>query len=129
MVPDLVQKDPNAHVCSITFGVSALFVDMTYSGYALLSSDERSVFVSNLSDGVDQYAVPTFNRVKSFFHPVTKNPPLQVAAAFQNSWLLVGGEDGVARIFDRETGSLIQALEHEQGNVWHLHTVKTDSVF
>ena len=129
MAPDLVQEDPDAHVCSTIFGVSALFVDIMYSGYALLSSDERSVFVSNLSDGVDQYAVPAFNRVKSFFHPVTKNPPLQVAAAFQNSWLLVGSEDGVARIFDRETGSLIQVLEHEQGTTWHLHAVKLDFVF
>ncbi len=39
---------------------------------------------------------------------------MQVSTIARGAWIVSGGYNGFARIFDRRTGQLIQRLEHEQ---------------
>ena len=82
------------------------------SGFSFVDGD--SLFVSNLSNGVDLYSLRTMQRLRHYEAPVTINVPLQVALARQNfDRLVVGGVDGAVRVFDRTTGELVRRLGHK----------------
>lgn len=68
--------------------------------------------MSNLKDGVDKYAVPTFQRVQSYTHVILDNVPLQISVARQSGLIVVGGDDGFAQIFDYISGVYRGQLAH-----------------
>jgi hypothetical protein len=82
------------------------------SGNAVLCPDSKYIFVTNLVDGVDQYTFPTLERVQTFSHNVVHNYPLQVATLQQASFVVAGGDNGFARIFERRNGQLLSQLKH-----------------
>jgi hypothetical protein len=82
-------------------------------GHAYLSGSK--LFVSNLVDGIDQYALPSLTRQRTFPHPVLRNFPIQIAMAKSESLLVSGGDDGYTQIFDAETGQFLLRLEHSVG--------------
>ncbi|KAF8833275.1 hypothetical protein BDN67DRAFT_917324 [Paxillus ammoniavirescens] len=84
-----------------------------YSGNTCL--DGLNLLVSNLHDGVDKYALPTMHRAQSFHHTILKNVPLQIAVAREAGWMVVGGDNGFARIFDYQTGAFRGQLDHSTG--------------
>jgi len=81
------------------------------SGFSFV--DGESLFISNLSNGVDLYSLRTMQRLRHYEAPVTINVPVQVALARQNlDRVVVGGVDGTVRIYDRATGELVHRLGH-----------------
>ncbi|KAG2049755.1 WD40 repeat-like protein [Suillus hirtellus] len=80
--------------------------------------DRNFLLVSNLKDGVDKYAVPTFQCVQSYTHVILDNIPLQISVASQSGLIVVGGDDemnpynGFARIFDYISGVYRGQLAH-----------------
>jgi hypothetical protein len=84
----------------------------SYSGFSFVDGD--SLFISNLSNGVDLYSLRTMQRLRHYEVPVTINVPLQVALARQNlDRVVVGGVDGAVRVYDRTTGELVLRLGHK----------------
>jgi WD40 repeat protein len=82
------------------------------SGFSFVDGD--SLFVSNLSNGIDMYSLRTMQRLRHYEAPVTINVPLQVALARQNlDRVVVGGVDGAVRVYDRTTGELVHRLGHK----------------
>jgi hypothetical protein len=95
------------HITLISYG---------FRGNATLSPDSKYLFVTNLVDGIDQYSFPTLERVQKFAHPIVKNVPLQVAIIQNASFVVSGGDDGTARIFERRNGQLLTRLQHGEDN-------------
>ncbi|KAG1844686.1 WD40-repeat-containing domain protein, partial [Suillus subluteus] len=74
--------------------------------------DGNYLLVSNLKDGVDKYAIPTLQRVQSYSCVILDNIPLQISVARQSGLIIVGGDDGFARIFDYISGVYKGQLAH-----------------
>ncbi|EIW81965.1 WD40 repeat-like protein [Coniophora puteana RWD-64-598 SS2] len=70
------------------------------------------LFVSNLKNGVDKYAIPTLERIESFPHPILRNAIVQLAFAPVADLLIAGGDDGFVRVFDHRTGKFMQRVSH-----------------
>ncbi|KAI0918159.1 hypothetical protein AcV5_002927 [Taiwanofungus camphoratus] len=68
------------------------------------------VFISNLCDGMDQYRFPSMERIRSFPYAIQRNYPMQVAV--DATRMVCGGDDGFARVFDRENGQFLESLMH-----------------
>jgi WD40 repeat protein len=82
------------------------------SGFSFVDGD--SLFISNLSNGVDLYSLRTMQRLRHYEVPVTINVPFQVALARQNfDRVVVGSVDGTVRVYDRATGELVHCLGHK----------------
>ncbi|KIK73991.1 hypothetical protein PAXRUDRAFT_176947, partial [Paxillus rubicundulus Ve08.2h10] len=77
--------------------------------------DGLDLLVSNLRDGVNKYALPTMHRAQSFHHTILNNVPLQIIVAHEAGWMVVGGNNGFARIFDYQTGAFRGKLDHSTG--------------
>jgi hypothetical protein len=53
-------------------------------------------------------------RIRHYEYAVTINTPLQVALARHAlDWVVMGGVDGMVRVYDRATGELVHQLEHQ----------------
>ena len=70
------------------------------------------LWVSNLADGIDQYRFPSLERVRNFHYTVINNHPMQIALCAQ--LVVVGGDDGFARLFD-VTNHGMEKLIHGAG--------------
>ena len=83
---------------------------------ALISvSSDDTLLVQNLCDGVDEYKLPTLELVRKFHSPVERNYIWQVVPACDGEWMVVGGDNGTAQIFDRRTGLLLHNIAHGSG--------------
>jgi hypothetical protein len=71
------------------------------------------LLISNLVNGIDLYSFPTLQRIRHFDYVAKTNVPLQLCLARQAlDWVVMGGDDGAARIYDRATGALVRTLRH-----------------
>ncbi|KIK76288.1 hypothetical protein PAXRUDRAFT_170391 [Paxillus rubicundulus Ve08.2h10] len=84
-----------------------------YSGNTCL--DGLNLLVSNLHNGVNKYALPTMHCAQSFHHTILKNVPLQITVAREAGWMVVGGDNGFARIFNYQMGAFLGQLGHSTG--------------
>ncbi|KZS99826.1 uncharacterized protein LAESUDRAFT_667510, partial [Laetiporus sulphureus 93-53] len=75
--------------------------------------DDEFIFITNLVNGVDQYKFPSLERLRSYTYPIVHNRIMQIATFGTN--IVVGGDDGFARLFDSRTGRLIECLNHSSG--------------
>jgi hypothetical protein len=89
-----------------------------YRGHSIVCSAngaiEQYLFVSNLLDGLDQYTLPTMELARHYPYTIKSNFLMQIATTNQGRWVIVGGDDGFARVFDRSDGTLMQNLEHDE---------------
>ena len=84
---------------------------MTCSGFSILDGD--SLFISNLSNGVDLYSLRTMQRLRHYESQVTVNVPLQIALARHAlDRVVLGDARGTLQVYDRATGELVHRLEH-----------------
>lgn len=90
----------NTHVGGSLY-CQMLCIDAGFSGNAVLCPDSKYIFVTNLTDGVDQYTFPALERVGKFAHNIVHNYPLQVGTLQQAAFVVVGGDSGFARVFER----------------------------
>jgi hypothetical protein len=65
-----------------------------------------------LHDGIDLYSVPSMQLIKTYPHGAVNNAIVRVSFIDKNS-LVSGGQDGVARLYDVQSGLLLQKLEHD----------------
>ena len=88
-------------------------IDILCSGDACL--DGQHILISNLRDGVDKYAIPAFHHAQSYHHTISVNVPLQLSIAHEAGLVIVGGDNGFARIFNHQTGAFRDKLDHGNG--------------
>lgn len=72
--------------------------------------------ITNLHDGIDLYSVPSMQLIKTYPHGNANTTILKVSFV-DRSWLVSGGQDGYARLYDVKSGQLIQKLEHGSGDL------------
>jgi WD40 repeat protein len=70
--------------------------------------------IANLHDGVDLYSIPNMQLIKTYSHGNTNNAIFKVSFVDTN-WLVSGGQDGFARLFDVQSGQFLQKMEHGSG--------------
>ena len=86
---------------------------MSHSGGTALNG--HNLMVLNLMDGLDHYIIPTMERVRTFPYTITRNVLIQVAIIREKDWVVSGGDDGFARIYDSRTGRFLQRLDQGSG--------------
>jgi hypothetical protein len=96
------------HVCD--YSIFQLWLSIVHSGSACL--DGQQLLITNLRDGVDRYVLPTMYLAQSYHHTILINAPLQVSVARESGWVVVGGDDGFAWVFDYQLGTFREKLEH-----------------
>ena len=70
--------------------------------------------VANLHNGVDIYSIPSVNLVQTFSFSIKVNALYKVCIA-SNGWVVAGGENGCARLYDMQRGELLQMIQHSDG--------------
>ena len=105
------EKSEWAHVCG--HSIFRLWLSVRHSGSACL--DGQQLFITNLRDGVNRYVLPTMHLAQSYRHTILINAPLQVSVARESGWVVVGGDDGFAQVFDYQTGTFREKLDHGSG--------------
>lgn len=85
---------------------------MRHSGQSDVNGSEFAV--ANLHNGIDIYNIPSLNLVKSFLFSIKVNALYKVCLA-TNGWVVAGGENGCARLYDIRRGELLQMIRHSDG--------------
>ena len=93
---------------------SQYFLMSTRSAHADLQGN--SLAVSNLDDGLDIYSLPNMQLMKNCSHGNTNDRIFKVAFV-ANDQLVSGGKGGCARVYDVQSGQLLQTLEHDKGEL------------
>jgi hypothetical protein len=71
--------------------------------------------VTNLMDGIDEYSIPTLEHIRTFPHTIVHNVPIQVSITLESGWIVTGGDDGFARIYDGRNGFFLQRIDQGTG--------------
>jgi len=107
-------------------------VHLICSGYATFSTDQRSILVSNLVNGVDAYVIsamsPVLQHTRSFPHPIHCNVPLLITSVLQGAWVIGGSDDGTVRIFDQRSDDLVKCLQHADGMYSYMSSVQAELI-
>ncbi|KAH9033063.1 WD40-repeat-containing domain protein [Lactarius pseudohatsudake] len=74
--------------------------------------DGKLLLVSNLKGGIDEYQFPSMERVQTFTFPTEINCILQTKSLPQGNLIVIGGDDGFARVFNRISGQLVSEIHH-----------------
>ena len=90
---------------------SCMFI-LPNSGYAAPNHDGKYLLVSNLKDGIDEYQFPSLEKVQTFSHPVVHNYILHTRTLPAWNLVVVGGDNGFARVFNRISGQLVSEIHH-----------------
>jgi WD40 repeat protein len=70
--------------------------------------------VANLHDDVDLYSIPNMQLIKTYSHGNANTAIFRVS--FVNSdWLVSGGQDGFACLYNVQSGQCLQEMEHGSG--------------
>jgi hypothetical protein len=75
---------------------------------------ENFLAIANLHDGVDLYSFPDMHLIKTYSHG-NMNDAIFKVSLMDKHWLVSGGQDGSARLYDVQSGQLLQKLEHGSG--------------
>jgi WD40 repeat protein len=70
--------------------------------------------VANLHDGVDLYNIPNMQLIKSYPHGNINSVIFKVSF-IDSDWLISGGQDGSARLYDVQSGQFLEKLDHDSG--------------
>ncbi|TEB39420.1 WD40 repeat-like protein [Coprinellus micaceus] len=110
----------------------------TRIGFAL-AAPNKTLAVSNLSDGIDIYSTPPSRLLDTHQHPVRQNYRLQMASFYGGAFVAVGSDSGKPRIYSR-TGGLHRTVPHghrlvptivssQSGDTCYLGTAATEHPF
>ena len=90
-------------------------VPVTQQNYSAHSDlNENYLAVTNLHNGVDLYSVPNMQLIKTYLHG-NANTPIFKVSFVNKGWLVSGGQDGFARMYDVRSAQLVKKLEHDSG--------------
>jgi hypothetical protein len=113
MGTQMAEKSEQSHVCDYSFVYYYFYLTIVCSGSMCL--DGQQLLITNLQDDVDRYSLPTMHRAQSYSHTILVNVPLQISVARESGWVIVGGDNGFARVFDYQTGVFWEKLDHGNG--------------
>ena len=89
-----------------------MYLNPPNSGYAALNHNGKHLLVSNLKDGIDEYQFPSLEKVQTFSYPVQRNCILHTRTLPAWNLIVVGGDSGFARVFNRISGQLVSEIHH-----------------
>jgi len=87
-----------------------------------MAADNHLLIVTNLVNGINIYSLPPGQPLRSFTHRIHLNVPLLVSSALQGSLIVVGGDNGSARVYDSCIG-LLTVLPHGPGISIHFRPI------
>ena len=70
--------------------------------------------VANLHNQIDIYSIPSLNLVQSFAFSIKINTLYKFCIA-SNVWVVAGGENGCAHLYNLQQGELLQMIQHAEG--------------
>jgi WD40 repeat protein len=70
------------------------------------------VYATNLDTGVEKYQLVDMTRTLSMPYKVLGRIDTQLALANPDQWLITGGKEGKARLWNTSTGQIIATLKH-----------------
>ena len=70
--------------------------------------------MANLHNRVDIYSIPSLNLVKYFSYSIKINALYKVCIV-NDGWVVAGGENGFARLYNMRRGELLQMIPHSDG--------------
>lgn len=86
------------------------------SAHSDVNSNESSIVLTNLFDGLDRYDLNENTQAWAFARhydlPVTQNITLPVLFIDNGKFILCGSDNGHVRIFDAQNGTIAQTLVH-----------------
>lgn len=88
------------------------YVNLPNSGYAAPNHDGKYLLVSNLKDGIDEYQFPSLEKIQTFSYPLQYNYILHTRTLPAWNLVVVGGDNGFARVFNRISGQLVSEIHH-----------------
>ena len=83
---------------------------------------ENCLVISSLDDGLDVYSIPNMQLMKTYSH-VNINDMIFKVTFVANGQLVSGGKGGYARVYDVQSGQLLQTLEHCKGELRYLFCI------
>ena len=107
------QKKANSRMYVIIHSFFYFYLTIVRSGSTCL--DGQQLLITNLRDSVDRFSLPTMHRAQSYSHTILVNVPLQISVARESGWVIVGGDNGFARVFDYQNGVFQEKLDHGNG--------------
>lgn len=87
----------------------------SHSAHADLKGD--CLAIANLDDGLDVYSLPNMQLMKNYSHGTTNDVIFKVAFV-GNGQVISGGQAGRGRVYDVQSGQLLQMLEHSDGEFY-----------
>lgn len=82
-----------------------------------------------MHDGIDLYNLPNMQLIKTYSHG-NANIAIFKVSFVDRSWLVSGGQDGFARLYNVQSGQLIQKLEHDSSRYFvHFDKISASDVF
>ncbi|KAK7676446.1 hypothetical protein QCA50_020581 [Cerrena zonata] len=81
-------------------------------GYAALAPTGKDIYTSNLHNGVDRYLLPDLILDRKFHYQIEDNVPLHIATPFDGDLMVIGGDRGIAKVFNMHTGKLVNIISH-----------------
>jgi WD40 repeat protein len=111
MVVEVVPTNLHLHVrCHVLN--STCLADGQYSAHTDVKAN--CLAVTNLHDGVDIYNIPNMQLIKSYSHGNIDNVIFKVSF-IDSDWLISGGQDGFAHLYDVQSGQFLKKLDHGSG--------------
>jgi len=78
--------------------------------HIVFSARHQSVIINSSDDKLKMYSVPNLDLVRVFFHP-QRTFPLRCCIDVDSKIVITGSEDGQFRIFDIESGVLLNSIQ------------------
>jgi WD40 repeat protein len=100
---------PHVRFCILN---SVLVTQQHYSGSSDLHKNHLAVM--NLHNGINLYSVPSMQLIKTYSHG-NANAAIFKVSFVDKGWLVSGGLDGFAQMYDVQNGQILQRLEHDSG--------------
>lgn len=101
-----------------------VLIAILFSGSSDLDEHRRQLVVDNTFDGFDLFSINDCQWVRTFVTPPpTTRYPKQVTFGESGAVVVGGSDHGLIRVFDTQSGDLIDVLHHSDGGLVQTVTV------
>jgi len=94
--------------------------------HIVFSERHQSVIINSSDDKLKMYSVPQLELVRVFFHP-QRTVPLRCCIGTDSKIIITGSEDGQFRIFDIDSGVLLNSIQAHNSNTMAISSVDFSS--
>jgi WD40 repeat protein len=108
---EMVKANSYPHVSFHVLNFVCL-ANQQYSAHADVK--ENLLAINNLHNGIDLYSIPNMQLIKTYSHSNANNAIFKVSFV-DRDWLVSGGHNGFACLYDVQSGQFLQKLEHGSG--------------